>query len=456
MVKRDQSSAPTIIPADITVLNQHVRVTKRIAGESGLYRAVMTVGDSFARSIRLYRDDERRHLVAMEDRPRTRGADMLRTLETRGVSAADAAYLLKELRALMERPLRFTVPHTVIVRGAEALTIIDPACTARRAADIRAFLRRGGQAVDTIVNSHYHPDHWGNNGRIGTGACPVLLHPAARDYLDGNYYGFLYRYTSDIFRSFDLVDVSRRLFGMPRGMATAIGHVHESAPAVFNSLFVLYNLKFTGLLRQNRRRITYFDMMRREFFEFGGTRFTGWNLGGGLLALETPGHSPDHLSFFHRGSGFLYIADIDIFLNPNVYHDGSVAELEDTIARLTNLVRSEGVTLLLGAHRTPIAGTNVIIAYLRDFVRKLAEVRRVVTGLIVRQDRWCWPDLMNMVFGSEHPALQEAVAVNWPRSTSNIDMYVHILLRELGYVPAGPRGRTWQRIREGAAIPRLS
>jgi glyoxylase-like metal-dependent hydrolase (beta-lactamase superfamily II) len=82
---------------------------------------------------------------------------------------------------------------------------------------------------------------------------------------------------------------------------------------------------------------------------------------GGLQAVHTPGHSPDHLAFVHPESGTAFTGDLLVLDGTVVIpasHGGVLADYLRSLARLAAL----GITRALPAHGPPIDDPLALIA----------------------------------------------------------------------------------------------
>ncbi len=148
-----------------------------------------------------------------------------------------------------------TRTHIYLVRGADGDTLVDPGPVGT-APVLLALDRRGEFRLSRVLVTHAHPAHAGSAARVarGTGV-RVFVHPADAPFLDG---------TRDPL--------------LPRGrrgqLMALLGRVVDLCPPVY--------------------RLDPLTV---------GTEVAG------LRVLETPGHTPGHVSLWHEADGALLSGD---------------------------------------------------------------------------------------------------------------------------------------------------
>jgi hydroxyacylglutathione hydrolase len=148
-----------------------------------------------------------------------------------------------------------------------------------------------------------------------------------------------------------------------------------------------------------------------------------------IAAAHTPGHSPDHLCFWHRDSGQLFCGDLawkgsTVVIPPS--HGGDVAAYLASLERVLQLAP----TAMLPAHGQMIENPTEL---LRDYIahRRLRE--RQVLGAL--QDGMTSPDEM---VAQIYPALTDALV---PVARESVLAHLLKLERETRVVRDGERWR---------------
>lgn len=99
---------------------------------------------------------------------------------------------------------------------------------------------------------------------------------------------------------------------------------------------------------------------------------------GGLTALHTPGHSPDHLAFWHEESGTIFSGDLVVLGSSVMIHWSRGGRLPQYLAALQRL-RSLAPRRLLPAHGPAIEDPAAVLTSYLD--HRLMRERQVVAAL---------------------------------------------------------------------------
>jgi len=178
-----------------------------------------------------------------------------------------------------------------------------------------------------------------------------------------------------------------------------------------------------------------------EEFDFGGVTFRGWKIAGVYL-LSTPGHSPDSSSIYLKGEKAIFTGDLLWYVNPNGL-EGSIELLLSSVAKLKCLVREEGIDYLGGGHFQPISGRQHILDHISGYEEKeKALVNRLEQ--MVGGDKVSVDYLLERLGESDHPAIKEALRINFPYFPSYLHRFIRVFLREKGWHEVEKEaGGTW-------------
>mgnify|MGYP001175480872 CR=1 FL=1 len=339
--------------------------------------------------------------------------------------------------------VKYGVPHTFIVSDGAATIVVDPACKKRRLADIAAHGVLPGDSI--ILCSHHHPDHWANAGRIARGAMCIVFHPDTKAILARGFFRFCYGEYLRILRTSPAGDIFPRVLGIG-GIGRRIARFMLSRLHRLTALGIyVITARIYGKTGMRRASLRFLEWEESSDFVFGATTVRGWRLSENCVALHTPGHAPDTLSLLVRDRRALFIADSSAFLNPVSDHDGTIAGVHENVARLLAIVTSEKIEILLPSHAEPVVGHAAILEFLRSYDASLREVESLFGGIIAARAEWRFGELADTIWRHDHPLARDLVKSNWPRTMSNIDLYLLMLLPEIGYRPLDSRRERWRR-----------
>jgi len=179
----------------------------------------------------------------------------------------------------------------------------------------------------------------------------------------------------------------------------------------------------------------------KEEFDFGGVAFRGWRAGEAYL-LSTPGHSPDSVSIYLKGEKAIFPGDLLWYVNPNVL-EGSIDSLLQSIARFKRLVAVEGIDYLGRAHFLPIEGQENILDHVSEYEAKERALVSRLDDCVAGSDRMSVDECLEGLKQCEHPAVKEAIKINYPYFPSYLHRFIHVFFRERGWHEV-ERG-TWSR-----------
>jgi glyoxylase-like metal-dependent hydrolase (beta-lactamase superfamily II) len=179
----------------------------------------------------------------------------------------------------------------------------------------------------------------------------------------------------------------------------------------------------------------------KENFDFDGVAFSGWKLGDVYL-LSTPGHSPDSVSLYLKEERALFPGDLLWYVNPNV-SEGSIDSLLQSIAQLKRLVAMEGIEYLGLPHFLPIEGRERILDHVSEYEAKERALVSRLEDVVAGSDTVSVDECLEKLRESTHPAIKEAVEINYPYFPSYLHRFINVFLRERGWheVTTG----TWNR-----------
>ncbi|WYP26765.1 MBL fold metallo-hydrolase [Alkalihalobacillus sp. FSL W8-0930] len=176
-----------------------------------------------------------------------------------------------------------------------------------------------------VLTTHVHADHIGSHGQYER----IYVHEADQDWLVNGIQGLpLEQIRKDMSRDITVPT--------PDSFDPKTYRPFQGEP--------------TGLLRDG------------QVFDGGGRVLT---------VLHTPGHSPGHLSFFEKKSGYLFTGDLLYDTTPVYAHypSTSPSDLADSLEKIAAL---EGVSRVYGAHNTLglspkiLDEVRVAVTYLRE------------------------------------------------------------------------------------------
>jgi glyoxylase-like metal-dependent hydrolase (beta-lactamase superfamily II) len=272
-------------------------------------------------------------------------------------------------------PLPFA-PHEVncyLVEGEKGFTVIDTGFHTKEAMELWEGILSQGVPVEKVVLTHFHPDHSGLvrwfKHRYGV---PVVM--------AGKGYEELQNIHHKIQRWNTMSDLSNPFFLMHGGPCLS----EQATIDMFNGI------RFEP----------------DELLEHGNEIRLGDDT---YEAIATPGHSSDHLCFYHRSSQILFIGDH--VLDPitpiiSSWDDDSGNPLKDYFDSL-NRIASYSVDKVLPGHGVPFENLQGRVAEIKEHHRlRLQQMEEAVQNNGSTADEVC-----RSVFGDHLSLHQHAFAL---------------------------------------------
>jgi glyoxylase-like metal-dependent hydrolase (beta-lactamase superfamily II) len=122
-----------------------------------------------------------------------------------------------------------------------------------------------------------------------------------------------------------------------------------------------------------------------------------------LVTVHTPGHSPDHLAFWHRETRTLFSGDLVVAHSSVMIHGSRGGDLAAYLASLER-VRALAPALLLPAHGGPIERPDAILAACID--HRLHRERQILESLT--SGHRTMEELVECIYDGLNPALLPA------------------------------------------------
>ncbi|WCF09677.1 MBL fold metallo-hydrolase [Paenibacillus thiaminolyticus] len=269
------------------------------------------------------------------------------------------------LQARIPLPYSLRWVNSYLLKGPEGYTIVDPGLgTEEVEACWTALLSELDGPVVRIVLTHYHPDHLGMAGRLQRQLdIPVLISETGWDH-------------------------ALRLWGPGQRMSEAMMALfaEHGVPAAIVASTEAHMDGFLPLVSPLPAVEILGD---GEQTAFGGRI---WDV------VETAGHAPGHLSFYHAASGLMLAGDHVLpQISPNVsYMPGSDPQpLQSYLEGLARL-RSCQVELALPGHRHPF---RHYAARIDELLRHHEERLAAIAALLAEEARTAY-DVCVRCFGS--------------------------------------------------------
>lgn len=251
------------------------------------------------------------------------------------------------------------IPNALVYRAGDRLYLIDSGAGASFRASILEVLREVGPVESfTLLNSHTHADHVGNNDLIQLVEARETHHylsEAGLARLDPR------SHFADQFAQLSaLYDPTtgyqaRRLFWRSVGLLRDVAAVFVGERRALELFFALYLRKF-GPFHPSPETIQPYEALPRQSLVIGGVPWTGWVLGENeeVWVLEERGHTPDEVLFYLPEHHLLHTGDLTFPLFPT-FPDTNRAVTQEMLRKCHAMASAGAIQVLTDSHHHPRA-----------------------------------------------------------------------------------------------------
>ncbi len=350
-------------------------------------------------------------------------------------------------------PFKYTVPHTYLIKYENNTIIIDPACRYERLKEMTSSPEVKDDAL--IICTHHHPDHWGNAGLLERGSMKLFFHHDVETIFAPGFFRYHFEQYMRTIQTLDAVKVFPRVLGL-HGLKKAAARMFIKYMPRLTSLGLYFiTSKIYGRASLGRNIHYLADGESKEYI-FGSSSLKGWQLSDHVILLNTQGHSDDMLTVLLKDKQALMISDCDVFLNPVNDIDGTIKKVHENNIRLIDIVRHEKIKILLPSHTDPILGHEKILIHLETYDQMLYQVEDIMKNIIYSRDKWLFSDLAEIIWNLDDIIIRDLVKKNWPKTMSNIDLFLIMLLPEAGYHPCDRMRSQWVKILRESSVDCVS
>lgn len=323
------------------------------------------------------------------------------------------------------------IANTYFLDMGDQYYMIDAACGKKRLRRIRDHLQ--GRNCDLLA-THSHLDHSANSGAAVNLRSRIIFHPLVEHKIDNLQRNYT-EITPAMINAFGVEGFFGRTGMLRPSMRKKLLFIQKHFPSFFSQLMKLVSLALLriniGHIHSPHANVQYLSYADQRDLIFDGIHFSGWDLGNGIFALETPGHQNDHLAFYIPGRRIMFAGDLINFLNPNDILDGSIKDTHAGLQRMKMLADAGGINILALSHALPIVGSDQAVSYIRTIIAQQDEIFATVAGIVDScSDKNDFAEIIAKIYRHESELMKRVLKINYPRSVSFIDVYVYLYLQE--------------------------
>lgn len=339
--------------------------------------------------------------------------------------------------------LHADVPNALVYHKDDRLYLMDSGAGATFRAGLRRVLDDVGPVPSfTLLNSHGHADHIGNNDVID-----LIQAKEKHHYLSESGLPLLdaRTYFTDQFSTLSAYYDPLKGFQAHRLRWGAIGVLRDAVAAFagerrsLEAFFALYLRRFQPM-RPSRETIQAYESMPTRELTIGGVNWTGWAMGDDdVWVLEARGHSPDEVLFYLPEHQVLYTADLTLpFFPPFPSSNGPVTR--EMLGRCEAMTGAGVVRLLVdGHHHTVYRGRDEAVAFLGTLLTEHNHVQAIVRDILDTHDGLTIDELYALVKQhDEDPIVHHYLSLEFPYFPMALQQILAVSVLEMGYEARGP------------------
>lgn len=342
--------------------------------------------------------------------------------------------------------LRLDIPNSILYQKSNRLYLIDSgAGPVVRASIVQLLQRMTPIQSFSLLNSHGHADHIGNNDLIQVAEANEKHHymsERALAMLDSVPYFAEQFYTlSEIYDPTSGYRVHRirwRFLAMLRDILALFVGKRRALEAIFS----IYLRKFQPLC-PSRETVQTYESLSSSLLTVGGVSWKGWILGeDDVWILESRGPTPDQVLFYFPCSQVLCTGDLTFPLFPT-FPDSDAKVIREVLRRCEAMVSSGKVTILIDGHHHQIyRGKEQAAKFLETLLTEEEHFQAVLREIVEDNNGLTVGQIYGHIRQRKDDAvLQHYLSIEYPHLPMSLQQIIVVSLVQMGYEPKGRSGK---------------
>jgi len=338
------------------------------------------------------------------------------------------------------------IPNVLVYRKGDRVYLLDSGAGPDIRESILTVLRDMGPVESfTLLNSHPHADHVGNNDVIRSVQAKQTHHYIAQAglaVLDApSYFADQFSAISeyyDLTSGYQAHRMRWRALGLGRDLVQAVVGERRALKLVF----ALYLKKF-GASHPSQETMQTYESLPERSLVIGNVSWTGWALGDDdVWVLQAGGHTADEVLFYLPEHRLLHTADLTLPFFPTFpASDGAVTR---TLLSKCHAMAAAGAVQLLtdGHHHMVYRGQDDAVAFLGTLLAEHKHFQAVLRDIVEAHDGLTVDEIYKLVRQRiADPVVQHFLSLEFPYFPMALQQIIAVSLVEMGYATKGPRRR---------------
>ncbi len=340
------------------------------------------------------------------------------------------------------------IPNIILYRVEDRLYLLDSGARPEMRASIVKVLEKVGPMQSfTLLNSHGHADHVGNNDVIQVAHATEKYHYLSKEGLDlldpvSYFTGLSLRLSAhyDMVSAYQADRLKWQL--LKRIRDTAIFFAGERAG--WAMAWSLYLRNFQPF-HPSRETMTFYETLPRQTITIGGVQWSGWALGkDDVWVLEERGHTVDEMLFYLPEHQLLFTADLAFPMFPT-FPDTNGKQTREMLQRCYEMATAGVVNLLINSHTLSPAvyhGKEEAVSFLGTIIDEHDRFQGVLREILEEQDGLTVSEVYSSLQQRQSdPAVRHYLLMEYPDHPMSLQQIITVNLVQMGYEAHGHKGK---------------
>ena len=337
-------------------------------------------------------------------------------------------------------------PNVVVYRASDRMYVMDSgAGPVIRASIIKVMQEAGPLQTFTLLNSHGHADHVGNNDLIHIAQAKEKHHyfsEAGLALLDPvPYFTDLFLRLSAYYDPLTAYRVDRLKWQFLKLIRDSVA-LFAGEKAAITAIWSIYIKNFQPF-HPSRETMEFYESMPRRTITIGGVQWTGWVLGeDDVWILEERGHTSDEVLFYLPEHRLLFTADLTFPMFPT-FPDTNGTLTRAMLQRCHDMASAGTVSLLINSlFLSPAVyrGQSEAVTFLETLLTEHDRFQVVLREILEDHDGLTVDEVYSYICERhDDPVVWHYLSMEYPDHPMSLQQIITVNLTQMGYSARGPK-----------------
>ena len=337
-------------------------------------------------------------------------------------------------------------PNVVVYQAADRMYVMDSgAGPVIRASLIKVIQEAGPLQTFTLLNSHGHADHVGNNDVINMAQAKERHHyfsNAGLRLLDPvPYFTDLFLRLSAYYDPLAAYQTDRLKWQFLKLIRDTVA-LFAGEKAAITAIWSIYIKNFQPF-HPSRKTMEFYESLPRQTITIGGVQWTGWVLGANdVWILEERGHTSDEVLFYLPEHKLLFTADLTFPMFPT-FPDTNGKLTREMLQRCHDMASAGAVSLLINSHFLSPAvyrGQDEAVQFLGTLLVEHDRFQIVLGEILAEHDGLTVGEVYSYLCQRrDDPVVRHYRSMEYPDHPMSLQQIITVNLAQMGSVARGPK-----------------